>query len=543
MFIGTIHQFCFDLIRRYGELIGLPRGLQVFESRADLLAILDEAMRGRPGSADADGTGHPVSELYDRISTAKRTLGPPPQGYEEVCREYEDMLLSMNAIDFDDIILYATRVLQEQPGVLRMYRTYYGGVCIDEAQDLNPAQYAFIRALAGDSMRVMMVGDPRQAIYGFSGATSDIMCKHLVNDYPDTVRFDLSDNFRSSKAILRAARCIEPGFEPEPHVVLSGEFSMESFADEREQAVWVVDRAMDLLAHGHPDMGVPPVPEDICIIARDRYRFAEVRGELEGRGVPYTLKSSVNDRSYETEFFEALWLGVRVLANPSDSHHLRLLNAMMGRPEDSPLPSGEGGDPRTDALRRIWDAMREQERTGGFDPREYEPIIDGYGSTLSAEESETFDEDHAQWTASVARYLGSSRTGSRSLSGLVTAASVGRTGKVADRGIVLSTVHLTKGLEYEAVFVITVDDGVFPSYRARTERDRAEERHSMFVAITRAKRVCHVCLTRTTEGRRGPILRGRSEYIEDLSAEFDVTEHRSPHVRTFGHTSPASPRL
>ncbi len=115
------------------------------------------------------------------------------------------MLLSQNAIDFDDLILLTYNLFATQPSIASLYRRTYEYICIDEAQDLNNAQYQLIKILTGkEHKNVMMVGDPNQSIFAFNGSSSDYMNKEFIKDYNPMV-IELKENYRSAKTILQAA--------------------------------------------------------------------------------------------------------------------------------------------------------------------------------------------------------------------------------------------------------------------------------------------------------------------------------------------------
>lgn len=544
MYIGTIHQFCYDIVMKYGHLIGLGHNIQVFESLDDRLALFAESILSLPDTRSMlDGLSgkerdEVVSSMYRELSMSKKTMRDPPKSRMDLYREYSERLMSMNAMDFDDIILYARRILVENESVVRIYRTYYGGICIDEAQDLNVAQYEFVKALAGNSMRIIMVGDPKQAIYGFAGASSDIMCDRFPSDYGDVTVFELRDNYRSSRRVIEAARVIDPRYNPDMHVPIEGGFELHHFSDEEGQAIWVADEIAHLTTEGHESVGDSMEPEDICIISRNRYGLDSISKELERRGIAYTIKTSAMEKSFDSDVFEALWLGARVVINPSDTFHLRALKSILGFHNDSTFPlEWNDNDGVLSYMTGFWREMNSQLATNSFEPGRLEPFLDGL-SSLQADEKErfSFDRDRDAWDSFVSRYIRNTRMSARSLNGLVTEFAMGSLDNIGDRGVVLSTVHLTKGLEYNVVFVISVNDGVFPSYHAKTREQLDEERHNMFVAVTRSRRVCYVTCADIFKSRRRSIRREPSVFYVELANAFPSHNHYSmdgEHDHTF----------
>lgn len=533
IYIGTIHQFCYDIVMKYGHLIGLGHNIQVFESLDDRLALFSESILSLPDiRSKLDGLSDKerdevVSSMYRELSMSKKTMRNLSESLMDLYREYSDRLMSMNAMDFDDIILYAHRILVENESVVRIYRTFYDGICIDEAQDLNIAQYEFVKALAGDSMRIIMVGDPKQAIYGFAGASSDIMCEKYPSDYGDVTVFELKDNYRSSRKVIEAARVIDPRYDPDKHVPIEGGFELHYFSDEEEQAVWVADEIIRLTTEGHESVDEPMEQEDICVISRNRYGLNSISKELERRGIAYTIKTSAMEKSFDSDVFEALWLGARVVINPSDTFHLRALNSILGSNIDSTFPPECDDGESLSYMAGFWREMKSQLAANSFVPGRLNPFLDSL-SSLQADEKErfSFDRDRDVWDSFVRRYIRNTRMSARSMNGLVTEFAMGSLENIGDRGVVLSTVHLTKGLEYDAVFVISVNDGMFPSYHAKTREQFDEERHNMFVAVTRSRRVCYVTCADIFKSRRGSIRRKPSVFYTELANSFPSHDHR-----------------
>ena len=129
--------------------------------------------------------------------------------FQRIYKEYNDFLLEQNAIDFDDILMYAYKILTENPSVQKIYASLYKYVFVDESQDLNYAQYELIKALCGNSIKnIMLVGDANQSIYGFNGSDSELMTVNFVEDFQPSI-FELNENFRSSKKIVEYANRLE----------------------------------------------------------------------------------------------------------------------------------------------------------------------------------------------------------------------------------------------------------------------------------------------------------------------------------------------
>ena len=212
--VGTIHSFCLDLVQSRGNLIGLDTDMVLFENEEDRRTLLKEVFIENPQLKDFLAQYDDKSKVFQRvlqlITEQKKSFVLPEDcavsaPFPFIYSEYNSKLLDQNAMDFDDILFFAYRILTENASVVRMYNSLYKYICIDEAQDLNFAQYQVIKALCGDSYcNVMMVGDANQSIYGFNGSSSEFMTKSFVADFAPTI-YKLNENYRSAKRIVEFA--------------------------------------------------------------------------------------------------------------------------------------------------------------------------------------------------------------------------------------------------------------------------------------------------------------------------------------------------
>ena len=176
--VGTIHSFCLDLVQSRGNLIGLNADMVLFENEEDRRAVLKDVFMENSKLKDFLAQDEDKSQFMQRIlqliTEQKKKFVLPDDCAENapfplIYSEYNQKLLDQNAMDFDDILFFAYRILTENPSVVRMYNSLYRYICIDEAQDLNFAQYQVVKALCGENFsNVMMVGDANQSIYGFN---------------------------------------------------------------------------------------------------------------------------------------------------------------------------------------------------------------------------------------------------------------------------------------------------------------------------------------------------------------------------------------
>lgn len=511
LYVGTIHSFCLDMFRRYGHLVGMNPDSMVFESFEDRIELFSRALVGDPSEADrirglSDRERRSyIERRFSDMSSRKRTLDFSVYD-DPVIREYNDMLKSMDVMDYDDIIIYGFRIISECPKVAEIYQVYYGCVCVDEAQDLNPSQYAFVKALASDVMNTFLVGDPNQAIYGFAGASSDFMCVDYPRDF-DVRRFELRDNYRSSRAVMEAAQILEPEYRPEGRVPIEGEFTVTCYDDDDLEAEGIAGAIRVLLADGHPDVSAL-TPEGIAVISRRRTILEKVAGHLADKSIRCFIRSAGVGPSFDSDLMNAIWLSLRVNTNPKDSFHRSRLDEVMF------TDHAEGFDECVACVVRVLSGF-DTDDMGALDEARRE--IERYAGTL-VDENEFGDitGDLEVWDSLTNDYLMSTSPGGRSLEGLMSTSSMRNSGTSDGGGVVLSTVHMSKGLEFDVVFIASVNEGILPDYRSRSDASLAEEKHNLFVSITRARRVCRLSFVRNRKGWRGFVREEPSRFIQGL---------------------------
>ena len=547
-YIGTTHKFCLDIVSSRGSAIGLPDELHICDSYNDRLQIFKEAIESIPQfkanylGTDAKENQKKIKELLDDLSNAKRNL-MFAEDYavdtvvQSLFQEYDNMLLEQGVIDFDDILRYSYQILTERESVARIYRKVYKYICVDEAQDLNKSQYEVIKALAGNEISVTMVGDPNQSIYGFNGSTSDYIERIFLDEFK-AEKIELNENYRSSKKVIKAANKIENSFEVYGNCRYDGEFEILSFDNEKKEAEYIVEKIKYLVRSGHPDVeGKEITLEQCAIIARNRYTFKYVEELLKENQMEYTLKVSAKGSfSGESDFIKAFELGIRLLVNRKDKIHLDGLSKLI----DSKKKYKTFEEIRynkelseywillLDILNSSWDILLKNENEIKFHKavNTLKDFINDSQFKLAEHEIMLISEDLRTWEENWNNYVRNSSSGERTLGNFVRTVSLGSTNTHDDKGIVLTTVHMSKGLEYDVVFVMGLNEGVFPDYRAvnafenfNDDKQLVEERHNMFVAITRSKRLCYLTYPLSKDTPWGVKRQKPSRYIIELQSE------------------------
>jgi len=329
-FIGTMHSFCLEMLTERGKPVGVEGMPHVFEQHKDRKEILLEAALQDPLLAeelgnidDAKARNKRLDDWLQSISRIKAhpvtCEWPEDELDRRVLDAYDAGLRACGAYDFDDLLLLAYRLLSGYPKIADFYRRLYKFVCLDEAQDLNEAQYAVLTALCGDSFRnVMMVGDPKQSIYGFNTSSPDFMWR--FRDEFGAGEIELTENFRSSQAVVEVARSLEPNYLVEAQLPVRGQTSVLVGDNEEDEAQRIVAEIERLVAEGHEDIEGGVTHSDCAILGRTRFALMAVEAELKSKGVPYYKRLTANHEN-ESDEIEDFLLALRVLANAKDRLH------------------------------------------------------------------------------------------------------------------------------------------------------------------------------------------------------------------------------
>jgi DNA helicase-2/ATP-dependent DNA helicase PcrA len=518
-FIGTIHSFCLEIIRRRGHLIGYVDMPQIFERDTDRYELIVQAifesdlLRREFQQKDQRGQNQFIQNALLSIGMYKKNLHGLHNNKKNnklffLMQEYNSLLASQNAIDYDDIIILAHKILTDYPQIAELYRKQYRYILIDEAQDLNFAQYELIKAICGlEHKRVMMVGDPNQAIYGFNGSDKKYMTKSFVNDFAP-VQLKLTENFRSSKKILQVANYIQANKSKiKINSPLEGEFKIEEFPDQKSEAEWIVEQIKYYMKHGHRDI-IGEITEDrIAVLSRTKYIFPPLEEVLQKNGISYFIKKNSDSNEFESDFIQTFDLGLRLLVNPRDQlHFVQLLDHLK-------LTNNIATSKNTflDKLEILSQLIKnEQQKKIIFEQLKKSWLcinnnINNFKETLNqlrqfweneVEENrdliviEDIQEYHSLWE----RYCGNVSKEARTLSHFRSQIALGIVHDIrSTSGITLGTVHSVKGLGFDIVFLMGMNEGTFPDYRSANDRTLlAEEQNNAYVALTRAKRLLFV---------------------------------------------------
>jgi DNA helicase-2/ATP-dependent DNA helicase PcrA len=525
-FIGNFHEFCLnDIIRTNRNSIGLKEMPHIFDEQ-DRRKTIEEVLymnHGLKSIYEFPQAKNPkerarkqqklISDSLNFISRAKRNLivvsdeVTQLEGWTEqrtfLYKNYNYKLENQNAIDYDDILLYAYRILVERPRIAKFYRQLYKYILVDEAQDLNYAQYQILRAICGDIHdNIMMVGDPKQAIFAFNGASPEFMQKQFITDF-QAVRKEITHNYRSSTKVLELAHHIQPNGGI-PNNYFDGIHQMKSFKDEKEEAQWVIAEIKKWLNLGYyqeeEKEKLPISFGNIAVLSRTRYVFKDLINLLEQDKElqnKFYLRKGSEKFEPETHLMKVFDWGLRVVMNPLDVLHFNQIYQLL----QLQLPAeGErlehlleldknekllnSSRLEIEILVRNWKLAHENPKRLDIILKNIKQSLEGL--ELSDEEKGTILFDIYEFEKLWKGFLMNTSYSKQNLNNFryfLAMQSVDQN----KEGITLSSIHAAKGLEFEIVFLIGMNNGVLPFWKANTKKELAEERNNAYVAVTRAK--------------------------------------------------------
>lgn len=526
--IATIHSVAQRILQKYGHTIGLPNDLHIYDRDKDRMEVFLQSLRDDGVDIDEYLNVSDAKKLKDReknlqsymdiFSRIKRELLSEsdvskiyPENVWGIFQDYQSALINSGGIDYDDILVYAHKILLAHDWIANVYRAQYKHICVDEAQDLNKAQYELIKVLCGEHINsVLMVGDPNQMIYGFNGSSKDYLCKYFLEDFSPR-QFELKENYRSTKAVIRAANKLKPNSQTEIKYALEGAVHISEFDCEDTEAEWVVSTIKSLLSMGtHAEIEGALHLNNMVVIARNRFVFNALEKHLKKADLPFSLRRGERQLEPSTTFGKTLDYAMRIKLNPKDWVDGKKLCKALNIPDRENWSEGalinlakeislqdrddaellgklistiDGLDLDSPKLAKfISDLKFDLQSLAKNQPNPTDEKLEDIKLSL-----EELDEFNRAWTHFKRNGLGDSLLSFRN------ALALGQLSENSiEDGLTLSTVHTMKGLERDIVFLIGMCEGVFPDYRATSGKELEEERNNVFVAVTRAKRWLYV---------------------------------------------------
>jgi len=519
-FVGTLHSFCMEVLANRGKPVGVQGLPSIFESFDDRRQILASAITRDPRlSSLLRSAGGPKDQQrllggwLDNRGSLKNSLVLPTMVDDDderlLYEGYDGELRASGALDYDDLLLLTYRLFEERPKVADFYRRQYRYICIDEAQDLNEAQYRLIVSLCGGECRnVLMVGDPKQAIYVWNGADPKYL-DLFAHDF-GAEKITLTENFRCSRTVVAAAQRLDSTYLVDGQLPIEGAVELIQAEDELSEARAVVSKVRELLANGHPDIEGEVVLGRCAVLGRNRFVFGALEEELERHRLPFYRKMSSAAYHSGSDVVEELELALRLLGNSRYRLHLSILMKAWGvEPTEADAVAAPDGGDGLSLLRRVaqkarrgnaptvMEAVAAMQWTGDdFKFASALAKIEEAAAGLPDDDRARILHDTREWRKHWDYYVRSEPGGLHSITSFLGQVALGTTQQPRDDGLALLTVHSAKGMEFEVVFLVGMTEGTFPDYRAKG-RSLEEERRNAFVAVTRSKRLLFMSYPRT----------------------------------------------
>jgi DNA helicase-2/ATP-dependent DNA helicase PcrA len=575
MWVLTFHAASGRILRREAPRLGYKSNFTIYD-QADQVRVVKDCL----AELDRDPKRFPPGGIHAQISNAKNRLVRPEdyrqavasfydQTVADVYELYQKRLYDANAMDFDDLLMQTVEVLEDFEEARARWSKAFRYILVDEYQDTNHAQYRLLQLLAGPERNVCVVGDPDQSIYAFRGADIRNILE-FERDFGEVQVIPLEQNYRSTNRILEAANAVivnnrerkpkslwsELG-EGEPVRILEVE-------DEHAEARLVVSEIARLLEDGHAGA-------EIAVFYRTNAQSRVIEDLLSRSEIPYQVIGG--PRFYERAEIKDAIAYLQVLDNPADAVSLaRIVNRPRRGIGDTslarlrlyadtqgvslweavgrPLEAGLGAAPAraVGSFRSLMESLMAQAQELTV-PELLERVLDRTG-TLDALEAERTVEargriENLQELVGVAREFHDTAD-DPTLSAFLQGVSLTSDQDTMEdeRSLVsLMTLHNAKGLEFRAVFIAGMEEGVFPHSRSLEEQGLEEERRLFYVGVTRAKE--RLMLTHATSrslwGARGYNLPSR--FLDELGAGTERERLRPASWSAYGRReTPLEPR-
>ena len=567
IWMGTFHSIFARILRMECERINYPRNFTIYDTQ-DSRALIKDIIKG----LGMDDKVYKPASVQARISNAKNNL-IDARGYAdhadimsedhqagrprivEIYHAYENRCFRAQAMDFDDLLFKMNVLLRDFPDLLLKYQHKFSYILVDEYQDTNFAQYLIIKQLAALRENLCVVGDDAQSIYGFRGANIQNIL-NFKQDYPDFVLYKLEQNYRSTKYIVDAANSVIANNKDQIEKVVwtaNGEgerIAVHRCYSDNEEGRWAATQIFDL--HNQRQQHW----KDIAILYRTNAQSRSFEENLRKLNVPYRIYGGLS--FYQRKEIKDLIAYFRLTANPRDDEALkRIIN----------YPTRGIGKTTMDRLLvesterdvSIWDLVTDYlappTTVKGASLRKVQDFVQmmrGFAAELDTKDAHDLGMHIAKHTGLVHRlYQDKTPEGvarydnvQELLNGMKSFveqaketdpdafASLGDflldvallTDADQDDGdenkVSMMTIHAAKGLEFENIFIVGLEEELFPSSMALQSRaDLEEERRLFYVALTRAKRTCALSYA-LTRYKWGQLIQAEpSRFIEEINSD------------------------
>ncbi len=564
VFASTFHSMCVRILRRDAELLDLPKSFTIYDTD-DSLRVVKKCLK----NLGMEEKQFPPKPLLGAISHAKERLEDPQDMADlaerngdyrmkvnaKVYAAYQRELHEAGALDFDDLLCETVRLFRTHPEVLEYYQNRWHYIMVDEYQDTNHVQYMLVAMLAAKNKNLCVVGDDDQSIYKFRGATIENILS-FERQFPGAKVVRLEQNYRSTQNILSAANeVIAHNTERKGKNLWTSngdgsKITVRRCVDEDREAEFIADKVLDGIGKGAKY-------SDFAVLYRMHAQSNSLEKAFMRAGVPYKIIGGL--RFYERKEIKDMLAYMSVIVNPADNLRLeRIINEPKRGIGATTIAAAqhisdvtgmslfevfEHADEYIDLMKKssvlkdFTDMIKSLgEMAEDFDAEEFFDALcekTGYVEMLRAQgtEGETRLENVGELKTNLMKYQ--SEAENAELSGFLeeVALYTDLDRMEESESVLMMTLHSAKGLEFENVFVIGAEEGVFPGMQAIYDmNEMEEERRLAYVGITRAK--CNLFLTAAAsrmifgQTSHNRLSRFAEEIPEEYKDFFDESESR-----------------
>ena len=565
VFASTFHSACVRILRRWAESIGYPRSFTIYDTDDS-----QRVMKAVYKELSIDDKFFPIKSAINQMSRWKDQLVSPEEALRTPARDtkgaiaakvyaaYEKKLREAGAFDFDDLIYQTVQLLAEHEDVREFYQNKYRYLLVDEYQDTSVAQFRLVSLLTGPEKNICVVGDDDQSIYRFRGATIENIL-NFERIFPDTKTIRLEQNYRSTSNILNAANCvIQHNTERKGKTLWTrndegDKVQVYTAENEQDEAMHIADVIGEHLKEGGH-------LADHAVLYRMNAQSAPIESYFTRAGIPHKIVGGqrFNDRKEVKDIHSYM----SIVANARDDVRLRRiineparkignttvdviadLAAQQGISMLEVISHADAYAKLSRAIMpllkfwQIYEKLQESLETRTLDEFAQDVIeVTGYKAMLEADAAKGHEDaadrlqNLGQLVNNVKNYCdqhGEDASLEGYLEDIALISDIDSYNESADQ-VVLMTIHSAKGLEFPYVFLIGMEEGVFPSEMSKySEADLEEERRLAYVGITRAKKELYISnsVSRMLYGRTQR--NEPSRFLREIEPEY-IEETRSP---------------
>ena len=473
---GTFHSFCAKILRIDGRFIGIPVNFIIYDE-TDQKDAVKQILEKLNLSTDQ----YNPSSILNGISDAKNQMLTPAEyknfirgEWQEVVAKvyeaYEAMLKEIGALDFDDLLIKTVKLFKETPEVLEKWQRTLTHIFVDEWQDTNKIQYSLTKLLVGKGRNITAVGDASQSIYSWRGADYRNI-NNLVRDYPDIKVVNLEQNYRSTQNILDAANLVISKNTSHPVLKLwtdkkaGAKIKLYSARNGFDEADFIVSETKSLIRQADSQLHY----RDIAVLYRTNAQSRVMEESMLHAGIPYTLVGGV--RFYDRKEIKDIISYIKYLVNPKDSVSRKRIEKI--------------------GIRRF-EKLKEIDSIEGLTTLDILDAVVQKTDYLSLFQKETEENIARLENLKELRSVATEFPNINDFLENVALVEAGPRNQSKD-AITLMTLHAAKGLEFPIVFIVGMEEGLFPHSRSLMDTAQLEEeRRLAYVGITRAKEILYL---------------------------------------------------